>query len=111
VELHDDHFSQDTQDEEWLPWVGERGWILLTKDGRLRQDRLQRKILVHSGVRAFIFSDANMTGEEMGRAYCAALPRMLKLAVAMRKGFIAAVNPSGGVQVIFPRQRRGRRRR
>ena len=32
VRIHDDHFRQDTTDEEWLRQVGGQGWIVLTKD-------------------------------------------------------------------------------
>jgi hypothetical protein len=36
VELHDDHFPQGTPDVVWLTEVGKRGWIVLTKDTRIR---------------------------------------------------------------------------
>lgn len=32
VEIHDDHFTQDISDVEWLGVVGERNWVVLTKD-------------------------------------------------------------------------------
>lgn len=28
VEIHDDHFSPDTPDVEWLTQVGERNWVV-----------------------------------------------------------------------------------
>ena len=36
VEIHDDHFAPDAKDEAWLAEVGKRGWIVLTKDDRIR---------------------------------------------------------------------------
>jgi hypothetical protein len=36
VELHRDHFADDCPDEEWLHAIGERGWISLTHDRRIR---------------------------------------------------------------------------
>jgi len=36
VEIHDHHFPQNALDEDWLSEVGERGWIVLTKDDRIR---------------------------------------------------------------------------
>jgi len=36
IELHDDHFPQDTPDPTWLPVVGAKKWIVLTSDGRIR---------------------------------------------------------------------------
>ena len=36
VERHRDHFDQDCPDEEWLHSVGQRGWVALTHDTRIR---------------------------------------------------------------------------
>ena len=37
VEIHDDHFSQNVEDVDWLPEVGKRGWVVLTKDANRAQ--------------------------------------------------------------------------
>jgi uncharacterized protein with PIN domain len=37
VELHDDHFKDDTPDEKWLEEVGKKGWVVLTKDKAIRK--------------------------------------------------------------------------
>lgn len=34
IALHDDHFTQNALDVDWLPEVGQRGWVVLTKDAR-----------------------------------------------------------------------------
>ena len=36
MQIHDDHFPQDATDIEWLREIGQRGWIVLTKDTRIR---------------------------------------------------------------------------
>jgi PIN like domain len=36
VERHRDHFAPDCADEEWLKAIGERGWIAVPHDGRIR---------------------------------------------------------------------------
>lgn len=36
VERHLDHFPPACPDEDWLKTVGERGWIAVTHDGRIR---------------------------------------------------------------------------
>jgi hypothetical protein len=46
VELHDDHFSQDAKDQVWLAEVGKRGWVVLTKDKRLRYRALETNALM-----------------------------------------------------------------
>ena len=36
VERHDSHFPPDAPDEEWLRVAGERSWIAITHDKRIR---------------------------------------------------------------------------
>ena len=43
VEIHDDHFAPDAKDEDWLVEVGKRGWIVLTKDDRIRYEPLNER--------------------------------------------------------------------
>ena len=52
VEVHDDHFAPDAKDEDWLVKVGKRGWIVLTKDDRIRYRVTERTALTSSRVRA-----------------------------------------------------------
>ena len=42
VEVHDDHFPVGALDVEWLPIVGERGWLILTKDGAIGRRLLEQ---------------------------------------------------------------------
>lgn len=36
VELCKTHFTQGTDDTDWIPWVAERGWIAVTGDRKTR---------------------------------------------------------------------------
>lgn len=36
VERHADHFAHDAPDEQWLAEIGQRGWVAITHDGRIR---------------------------------------------------------------------------
>ncbi len=49
--------------------AGSRGWIVLTKDERIRYRPNERRALLRSGVRAFILTGRNLTGEEMGEVF------------------------------------------
>jgi hypothetical protein len=42
VEVHIDHFPQDAADADWIPEVGRRGWVLITKDENIRRNPLER---------------------------------------------------------------------
>ena len=54
VEIHDDHFVRDEEDRVWLRTVGERGWVVLTKDQRLRNSPLEIAALRASKARVFV---------------------------------------------------------
>jgi hypothetical protein len=41
-ERHGKHFPAGTEDSIWLPFVGKKSWILLTKDKRIRFNDLER---------------------------------------------------------------------
>jgi hypothetical protein len=54
VEIHDRHFAQDAKDAEWLPEVGSRGWVVLTKDRHIRTRQSELIALLGAGVAAFV---------------------------------------------------------
>ena len=56
VEVHDDHFPAGAKDNEWLPAVGEKGWVVLTKDQRIRYRGLELKALEEAQVKAFVLT-------------------------------------------------------
>jgi hypothetical protein len=56
VEIHDDHFAPDAKDAEWLLEVGKRGWIVLTKDDRIRYRVTERTAIESATVRAFVLT-------------------------------------------------------
>lgn len=101
VALLKEHFPIDTPDEEWLPEVGEWGWLILTKDDRIRRRPLERDALMRSGARAFILPSGNMLGDEMAFAIVNALPKILKFVAKHPPPFIARIFKSGDVRLLF----------
>lgn len=100
VEVHDDHYPQDTPDEVWLWGVGDNGWVVLTKDDQIRYRPLERRALMAAGVRAFVLAARNLNALEMGRVFVAALPAMQKLLARHKGPFIAKVTRTGKITVI-----------
>lgn len=92
VEVHDDHFAPGAKDADWLPVVGQRGWVVLTKDDRIRYRQHERDALLTSGVRAFVLTNRNLSGDEMAAIFVKALPKILRLAHKRGASFVATVN-------------------
>jgi len=56
VEVHDDHFRQDALDPEWLTAVGEKNWIVVTRDERIRYNVAEKQAMRRAKVRAFVLA-------------------------------------------------------
>jgi hypothetical protein len=114
VEIHDRHFAQDAKDAEWLPEVGSRGWVVLTKDRHIRTRQSELIALLGAGVAAFVLTAADLSGPEMARAFQRAVPRMRRILVGQPRPFVARVSPDGAVALLvrgMPRWLRREQRR
>jgi len=99
VEIHDDHFARDEEDRIWLRTVGERGWVVLTKDQRLRYRPLEIAALRASKARVFVLTAGNLRGVEIATVFMAALPRIYKVLHTLPGPFVARVSRSGHVAI------------
>ena len=99
VEIHDDHFARDAEDRVWLRAVGERGWVVLTKDQRLRYRPLEIAALRASKARVFVLTAGNLRGIEIAAVLLTALPRICKVLHSRRGPFVARVSQSGNVTI------------
>jgi predicted nuclease of predicted toxin-antitoxin system len=97
VKIHDDHFARDEEDRVWLQIVGARGWVVLTKDQRLRYRPLEIGALRASSARVFVLTAGNLRGSEIAAVFLAALPRIFRLLYSHAGPFIARVTQSGQV--------------
>jgi len=111
VEILLDHFESGTPDAEWLPFVGRRGWTLLSKDKWSRKRKVERLALESAGVAVFVLSSGDMKGVEMADAFCKAYPRMKKIVRDHLPPFVAVVRGNGQVSLLTDPPRRGGLRR
>ena len=93
-------FGTGARDPDWLPEVGRRGWVLITKDKMIRRRPIE--MLAHNGtnVRSFVFTAGNMTGEQQGDLLKRALPRILRILKKTDPPFIAHITTSAEVAVL-----------
>lgn len=95
VEVHDDHFHQTTPDVDWLAEVGRRGWVVLSKDDRIRRNRIERASLEAAQVRAFFLTQQDISGQEMANLFRDALPGMINRTISQPAPFIITISRSG----------------
>ena len=100
VRVHNDHFAQDARDEEWLVQVAQQGWIILTKDTRIRYHTVERNALINSRARAFVLVSGNLSGQEMAQISVKALPAIRKFVAQHSPPFIAKVYKDGTIRQL-----------
>jgi hypothetical protein len=100
VETHDSHFPKDAPDVEWLGAVGCKGWVVLSKDDRIRLNEVERRALAAAGVVGFFLSRSNLTGPQMASVFVRALPAMKRALRRFQAPFIARISAEGDVSVF-----------
>ena len=66
IETYDSLYPNDTRvaDHVWIPEVARRGWVILTKDKRIRHASVEIEALRGARARYVCLSAANLTGPE-----------------------------------------------
>ena len=98
VEIHDDHFAKDAVDVDWLPNVGKRGWVVLTKDERIAKRNLERLAVASARIKMFVLVSQNLSGNDMAAAFLKAIPAMEQFIKTLSTPFIAKVYRDGRVE-------------
>lgn len=99
-----DEFEKNIPDEEWIPIVSERGWVIISKDFRQQQNRVQ-----HQGIRT---SDARALYIRCGRTpyplyadaarIIGAWPKILNWALNSEPGSIVQLTTENSIKDILP---------
>jgi hypothetical protein len=82
-------------DEEWLRFVGQKGWIAITKDKRIRYRGPALEVIRKEKVKLFVLSKGNLTGLEMAEIIKRATPRIKTFIAKHEPPFIAIITKSG----------------
>jgi hypothetical protein len=90
VGTHADHFPPNAHDEAWLEEIGNRGWIALTHDRRIRYKPNERDAVMRHGVALLVIVGA-APFPELARAFVNTLPRVEEFLGRNKPPFIAKV--------------------
>jgi hypothetical protein len=89
VHMHDEHFAQDADDDEWAPAVSERGWIGLSRDRRIRSTVVEYDAVMFAGGRLVVMTGRSMKTDLLARNFINTLPRIERLVNETPAPFIA----------------------
>ncbi len=95
VEVHFDHFAPAAPDLEWLPEVGRREWVLITKDANIRRNPVERAAYESAKVRGFVVTGKDMAGSELAALLARCLPGMVRRAAGRPGPLLFTISRSG----------------
>jgi hypothetical protein len=100
VEHHQKHFQDIALDEDWLQFVGERGWFVLTHDKHIRSNESERRALVDHRVGCFALSSGNLKlWDQVGVLY-RAWPKMEFVMAMESRPFIFIIRPNATLEPL-----------
>jgi predicted nuclease of predicted toxin-antitoxin system len=103
VEVHDDHFSTDAKDEDWLTAVGREGWVVLTKDKKIKYRMVELAAVVAANAKVFTLTAGSVQGSEMADIFVKAMPKIKAYVETNTPPYIVRVSKVGLLSTVYPR--------
>jgi predicted nuclease of predicted toxin-antitoxin system len=102
VEVHDDHFSTDAKDQEWLTDVGREGWVVLTKDKKIKYRKVELAAVIAAHAKVFTLSAGSLQGSEMADIFIKAIPKIKAYVEANIPPYIVRISKAGLLSTVYP---------
>lgn len=81
---HHQRFAPDAPDEDWLCAANSEGWLIVTRDQRIRYRANELRAVIDAELHMFVFSQGGLSAAETATILCATYPRMCALAAQHR---------------------------
>ena len=99
VEIHDKHFDKNAQDVDWVPEIGKKGWVVLTKDANIGKRTSEKMAVVRDKVKMFTLAKQDLTAKQMSDAFVKGIIRIQDLVRQHPGPFIAKIYRDGRVEM------------
>lgn len=64
ADVYGERRAQEVEDQEWIERAGREGWVVLTKDDRIRYRDVERDAFVAANLRVFCLTSRGLRKEE-----------------------------------------------
>lgn len=99
VAIHDNHFPHDAEDVDWLPEVGRKGWVILTKDANIGKNELERIAVANANIKMFILASQSLSGQDMADILIKTIIKMQEFVRKNDAPFIAKIYRDGRIEM------------
>lgn len=79
------HFAEDTPDHVWLEYIGKQGYVLITKDERVRYNPLERRAIKKYRIGTFFLGGKGLDKCRLIQQVVRNWPRIKEYAIKSRK--------------------------
>ena len=100
VEYLQNHFPIDAQDDEWMPIIGSRGWVLIGHDRMHHRRSPERSAIQEYGMGCFYLWGAQARRWEKMRCFLNAYERILEAIETTPKPFIYRINRASRLESV-----------
>ena len=94
---HHERFEPDTPDEIWLAAAADQGWLVVTRDQRIRYRANELAAMQRARLHVFVFTQGGLTGVETGSILVRCHAAMLRLAAETTPPAFFSLTRSGEV--------------
>lgn len=102
ADVFGERIGRGLADEECLRDAGERGWVVLMKDAKIRYRPAELQVVIDHRLRAFCLTNANLRGVEMAQRFVEQLPRITRIAERKSGPYIYGVYRDA-VRPVWPK--------
>jgi len=102
VEVHDDYFPPDAPDSLWLSDVSRRGWVVLTKDKKIRYRASELAAVSATRARVFTLTAGSIQAREMADIFILAMTKIQAFVTGNSPPHIVTISRSGRLSKVYP---------
>ncbi len=100
--VHDEHFPQNTPDEEWLTVCGQNGWFVISMDKNIRRNPAEKNALIRHQVGLFVMVGSNLTLPEMAQIFVKRYKKVCRYIDENEPPFVAHIYRTGMIRTFYP---------
>lgn len=97
---HRERFDDETSDPDWLTEVGQHGWIVLTRDQRIRHRPNELRAAREARLHVFALTSGNLSAAETAEIVVAAWPAIQRAVADKEPPMFWSTTRGGGVKAI-----------
>ena len=97
---HQERFAPNAPDDEWLTGVADKGWLVVTRDQRIRYKINEQQAAVRARLHLFVFTQGGLSAAETATILVHACPAMCRRATSRPPPAFWSLQRSGDVTAL-----------